>query len=440
MMIKALSRNILSLILTFFLLLYGCSQNNTTRVPFTQPALEFTPTAGETDTGTSSKITTNITATALTATPAVTPEAVHFSSDTFQLIINAYRNEMGTRLVNEYGETLRKTDNLYGDITFSLDPCFFYGFQNKLPEGNGIQINTVSMQWEVVNRREIFFDSEYPYEGRFHVSASPDLKWISFVRPSGDNGFDERDSSNLYLELMQVNDQNGLPNNLTPRGGSGYQGAGWSPDSRYLAFSDRDENGIVQIQILDLQSQLTTQLTHFGEEFRDQNIRQIQFSPNGNWIAFISWREQGLGKIGLIDLEDYTLKWMQLPGSLYGPSMSTFWWQRDSRQILLLLDGEDRQGQYSNTLIAWYDVRTGELVQSFPKKGQGGYHIEKIFPLKDIDRVGFLAYQESDNSGAKYWMFDRKDGTLVRIDLPFLDASPVYFVIASRDISLDTCK
>lgn len=89
----------------------------------------------------------------------------------------------------------------------------------------------------------------------------------------------------------------------------------WSPDSRYIAYIDRDVNEIHQVYLLDTQSGNRTQITAFMEprpEYQMLNIRRVEFSPEGSYL--------------LVEYEEYSSE----------PGLNTSWilWDMVNNEVI----------------------------------------------------------------------------------------------------------
>lgn len=258
--------------------------------------------------------------------------------------------------------------------------------------------------------------------------------------PSLDNDYDPRYSSNLNLEIVHSAEGDATPQKITHNGVAPFEGAAWSPDSQSIAFSDRDQNGVPQIYLISIATGKITLLTEFRNNHKELRISKVQFSPDGQSVAFIVQDPDQL--MGVIHLSNRQLTMILGKGSDYHSYDSTFWWSGDSRQILLAVAGNEKNadGTWKEQLIAWYDAANGKQIKTFPTKGDTTYFVEFVFPIADTDRVGFLAYKKGDDWGSYYWLYDASAAEPEKIDLPFPGASPYQFVIPRGEIDLSKCS
>ena len=114
---------------------------------------------------------------------------------------------------------------------------------------------------------------------------SPDGKWISYI--SDATGEDE-----IYIEPQ---DGQGAAVQLT-RGSDTYKfDQVWSPDSRKIAWSDRKQ----RLLFVDLDTKAVTTVV----ESPAGNVNQYAWSPDSKWIAFSKPEDEGMGRIFLYSIE-----------------------------------------------------------------------------------------------------------------------------------------
>ncbi len=114
---------------------------------------------------------------------------------------------------------------------------------------------------------------------------SPDGKWISYI--SDATGEDE-----IYVEPQ---DGQGAAVQLT-RGSDNYKfDAVWSPDSKKIAWFDRKQ----RLQFVDVDTKAVTLVI----ESPAGVVNQFAWSPDSKWIAFSKPEDEGMGRIFLYSLE-----------------------------------------------------------------------------------------------------------------------------------------
>lgn len=291
---------------------------------------------------------------------------------------------------------------------------------HSFDEGRGIQVDRIDFDWNVIDARIISMEENYRHFSNFNYSVSPDGKWITYM--SGDNDYDPRLSENIELWMLNADQKDGKPLLVTKNRRSSYLPVPWTETGDLFAYADMDESGIVQLFEMNPNSQKTIQITHFDESFRGQRIYQAKLSPDGDKIAFTTQIHRGIDKIGVIDVDSQECTWMQIPSG-YETQNDPLWWGQSGGRIMVLISGTGVKN-VNDFRIVWYDVTSGNPTLSFPENGERfPYDIQHIFPLGDIDVVGFWGY-EADISRNQYWLYDSKNTDLKKIDLPDLELTP----------------
>ncbi|MBN2367272.1 MAG: PD40 domain-containing protein, partial [Calditrichaeota bacterium] len=134
---------------------------------------------------------------------------------------------------------------------------------------------------------------------------SPDGKWISFI--SDKTGEDE-----IYI-IRQ--DGNANPVQITSNAETYKYQPYWSPDSKKLLWSDR----LQRLRYVDIESKETKEVT----QSKVWEIRDYSWSPDSKWIAYSESRENGMNVVNLYSLESeqvypVTEQWT----NSFGPSFS----------------------------------------------------------------------------------------------------------------------
>jgi dipeptidyl aminopeptidase/acylaminoacyl peptidase len=146
-----------------------------------------------------------------------------------------------------------------------------------------------------------------------------------------------------------------LPVMLTSNGGGSAHEPVWSSDGMYLAFSDFDENGIVQILVYGVEEERLFQLTNFGDEMRGWRIVELVWSHDDVKVAFSADKNRGeqspepvMGVLGVSSRPQGALLWISPPIERGYTNLS---WELDDlhlmavrylpgQKALVLLDGE----------------------------------------------------------------------------------------------------
>ncbi len=284
-----------------------------------------------------------------TATPQVTatlePTMSPIPNEASELLIQSYRSDVGAFFVGENGSLLLKFPKA-GNVQFSENPCNLYVFTIEWDKENVLHVGRYDLQGNLLGENTVTIDPQYYYG--YKMLLSPDRNWVSFMDVTGDiNAYDPRYSGKKDIFLVSIHQNGGTPQQISKNGGAPFDGAVWSPDGRYLGFSDLDDAGITQIYRWELQSRKIELLTSLDESFRELWVLQVQFSPDGQYFGFLGMkRKMQLDQpvLGIIRLSDLKLTWMDLvlPNQYLGSYL--FWWNRASSQVMSLIEGGDPKG------------------------------------------------------------------------------------------------
>ena len=119
------------------------------------------------------------------------------------------------------------------------------------------------------------------------ASWSPDGKWIAYL--SDRNG----DTYEIYIRPA---DGSGTERQLTSGGKSWRFTPAWSPDSKALAFFDKDQ----MLRLVDVTSGKVTDVDR--DEYAD--IAHYRFSPDSRWVAYTKLNEARFSSIYVYSLAD----------------------------------------------------------------------------------------------------------------------------------------
>lgn len=342
------------------------------------------------------------------------------------LLIYSHTPGIGALFIGENGEILRNVTAKYSDLSFSPDKDHIYGFSTFGPDGSGFIVDVLDYSGNILNHRTIQIDPTYYSLLIFGLANSPDGKWINYIIPSGDNNFDPRFSSKRDLWLLNIQEEGSQPIKITENGGMAIGGGSWSPDGRYLAYTDMDTSGIIQIFNIDIGTGKKSQLSSFDEGYRGLEISKISYSPSGEKLGYIgTYAREHRGQVGFIKLDEQLTIQAKLPNANYIPSTPYFWWSEEGIEMALLLEGRDLKNIYNNDLIVWFDTNSGEIIRTFPEKEDIGYVIEIMFPLDDISRIGFYGFNPKDtDKGASAYSYDIRNKMIKALELPDLCCYP----------------
>ncbi len=188
-------------------------------------------------------------------------------------------------------EILWMTEDRYSDLTFDPSGCFLFSGWSR---GQYAELSKLSLKGQVLDTKSITYDENLktPDEA-FGFLPSPTGDFLAYMVGSGEGGRGPADAEFLDVGLIDFrDDRSSKPAMLTSNGGGPTSGSVWSSDGQYLAFSDFDENGIVQILVYGIEEERTYQLSNFGEEMRNWEISDLIWSPDGTKVAFSAFRKK----------------------------------------------------------------------------------------------------------------------------------------------------
>jgi hypothetical protein len=341
-----------------------------------------------------------------------------------RLMINSYKETVGTLLLGSDGAIINQGHLAYGCLSTVSNSSFLYGFGSE-QGGGGLKVDKIDLYGNILHHRIIPLDAKHRIGYLVSCSISPDEKWITYVQ--GDNNYDPRFSDHMDLWLINMEQKDSLPQHVTKNRTSMNEAVSWVSNSESFIFSDKDENGIVQLFKMTVNGKDITQITSFTESFREQRIFQAQYSPDKTRIAFTSIKDNGYGLIGIIQVDTQEVTWAQLPSDRYGSMGRLFWWNKEGNQIMTLINGNDPKGEYNQYLIVWIDVTSGQMVRFFPSKGDLSFQIENIFPLEDIYVIGIWGYKAGED-GYQSWLYNTHTSNIKKIELPAPGNSPFQLI------------
>ena len=189
-----------------------------------------------------------------------------------------------------------------------------------------------------------------PY-GRY-VSLSSDQEWLWYWQVRG-NPFNEMGpESNFEIQnIFTVSkDLSQGPFQITKNGGG--WAAQWEPNGTLLAFSDYDENRIVQVYVTDMRGNNTFQVTAFNLplnfETYGSDIQSIKWSPTGKSLAitYLSpTQDSGISTL-IIDLKNNKTV-------LHQNDISFLWWINDDSFLVKDLSTPDKMEIYAESVMGF---------------------------------------------------------------------------------------
>jgi hypothetical protein len=221
-------------------------------------------------------------------------------------------------------------------------------------------ISKLDLEGRVIQEIQSWIDLGSDGMDIYQFSLSPDRKWISYLRASGEKGRSLADAKYQNVELVAVNEVSAQkPIQITTSGAEGPATPAWSPDGKFLAYVDEDKYGTSQVFLYEVENAKKIQLTAQGQPFNNIVYRTLQWAPDSGAIAFRSARQKGDGDnitfdqyaVGIIALETKILDWLNLDDfGAYIPR--SIYWDKNSARLLILVEQEKLSS------MIWYVVET----------------------------------------------------------------------------------
>lgn len=117
------------------------------------------------------------------------------------------------------------------------------------------------------------------------ASWSPDGRWVAYL--SDETGEDE--------VVLAPQDGKGRPERLTSDGKIFRFAPAWSPDSRKIAFADKD----LRLHVLDVETRKVTQ----ADKGASSEIRDYVWAPDSRWLAYSKENLEGFRQVYLYSLD-----------------------------------------------------------------------------------------------------------------------------------------
>lgn len=293
----------------------------------------------------------------------------------------------------------------YSLVSFSPDGCFLRAVDYVNEEGKFI-FRELDLHGAELNNQTVRLRKPEDGTHIYQYVLSPDGSWLAY-KAVGDFGYGAASAKVQDVRLVNVDpDVPQAPIQLTKRGGAGSPFLRWSPDSRYIAFSDTDAAGINQLYLYEPVQEKEYQLTQFDQTMSEHEFQILSWSPDSKKIAFSSigehYDETGfhmtdIGKIGIISLPDFTMKWVYLSGfenpvyyHHYIPDdTTTYWWSKDSQSLLIPFQIKLDDSAKSEPYLAWYNLKSGAVTDILTNNDFPDVDSFWGFPLDGIDIIGF---------------------------------------------------
>jgi dipeptidyl aminopeptidase/acylaminoacyl peptidase len=267
-------------------------------------------------------------------------------------------------------------------VSFSNDNC-----QLLITVTTGQEILLLGVDFSG-NILQEYFTGGHTSEGGWMTfpTLSPTGVWVSYTVWSGDMYYVGAELQEVYVVSLGAGD---TPLRLTERGGAWEGEAAWSPDGKFLAYSDKDINGILQLYISNPEGKDKQQLTHFTNE--ELAPGPIKWSPNGEMLA--------TGIYDGTDIEHLSSEFWIVSVDGENPVRANleqgdiikegaYWWDANSEALMVhtAKAAPIRKGVY------WIDAMNGEVLREKHEDDLAprGY-IYYPFPIGNINNIVSLA-------------------------------------------------
>ncbi len=165
------------------------------------------------------------------------------------------------------------------------------------------------------------------------------------------------------------------------------EGFWWSPDSRWIAYTEVDETHIPLYRIL-----------HQGKDSTGEEAQEAHHYP-------FAGQENARVRLGIVSIEGGETIWMDLDVGEETYLARVFWWQDGNLGAVLLNRAQ------TAVFVLRFDLRTGVRTLVLQETNAYWINLPKK-PLVLLDRGGFLWL--SERSGFRHLYLYQNDGTLIR--------------------------
>jgi tricorn protease len=145
---------------------------------------------------------------------------------------------------------------------------------------------------------------------------SPNGKYISYYS----------DATGEYEIYLLENKKDAKPQQLTANSSAWKYDNEWSPDSKYLLYSDRT----LQLKLINIETKVEKVL----DKATENEIRSYVFSPDSKWVAYVKQAPNGYSSIWVYNIPDGTN--MQLTDDSFSDNSPVF--STDGKTIFFLSD------------------------------------------------------------------------------------------------------
>jgi WD40 repeat protein len=238
---------------------------------------------------------------------------------------------------------------------------------------------------------------------RYIPKISPLENYVTYVVFSGELYYDSAEYQDI--EIAPVN-QPDKSIQITSHGGAWKEGGEWSPDGTQIAYTDYDDQGILQIYITQINTWNQITIT----AFTNPNSRPgpISWSPHEDRLAVMVEDQDQEREVWIVSIPQRKANRLNLPAGLVTIA-DKIYWSDDGSKVLLFV------GDYTNSNfegLYWFDVENNQIIHVLTVKQAaeinphaGSFYAP--FPLTlDLSEIAFKS------NIYEWFSYDAKSGHL----------------------------
>lgn len=266
-------------------------------------------------------------------------------------------------------------------------------------KGNVLSVRSDKINWDILLPQE--------NSRTYFTRLSPNGLWLAYNIGHGGDVQIDMDTEAEFNDIGIISQES--PDNPIFVTDSGVVGDfTWSPDSRWLAYTDEDDRGIKQLYRFSPSNGTKKQLT-----FRNETLRtghQV-WSPDGRFIATSIRKgeiENERGGVEIIDLRNRSRVEVMPDTEVFsGVRSRQIWWSPESKTVVF--SGRGYQDRYSQ--IYWVDAESGEIIDSFMNNEVPWGTNFSVYSIGGVDELLV------ENGRREFYLFDRTERTMTLLPL-----------------------
>jgi tricorn protease len=225
---------------------------------------------------------------------------------------------------------------------------------------------------------------------------SPNGKYISYYS----------DATGEYEIYLLENKKGAKPTQITSNSSAWKYDNEWSPDSKYLLYTDRT----LQLKLLNIETKTETIIDHASQN----EIRSYVFSPDSKWIAYDKEAENGLSAVWVYNIPE--ARNYKLTDDSFSDGSAVF--STDGNYIFFLSD-RDFNIDFSSFEFNYLYNNSTRIFAMVLKAGGEKLIKEKndLEPVKEENKVAVEKKDKKEKAGTK----DEKKEEAVNVTIDFED-------------------